>query len=294
MYSADNVMNMQIPPRPITVGGTSIHRLLPFAKKRMVGPFIFFDHCPATEFEPGRGMNVPPHPHIGLSTLSYLMEGQVFHHDSLDCRQTLKPGEVNWMTAGKGIAHSERVPPEVLAHKYRMHLLQFWVALPLEQEDCEPHFQNHREESIPRTNMNGVDVKVVAGEAFGLKSPVEVFSPLFFVDVKALAKSALQFQPQEDHETAFYILEGALTLGEKTFKQGDFIVLNPGAELQVSFLETSRIVLLGGQPLPEPRHIYWNFVSSSKDKIEAAKKLWRSGDFPQVPGETDNILLPAD
>ncbi|MFS4460657.1 pirin family protein [Bdellovibrio sp. HCB2-146] len=294
MATEQNRIEMQILPRIMTLSGAGIRRILPYSKKRMVGPFIFFDHFPSTEFAPGQGMNVSPHPHIGLSTLSYLLEGEVLHHDSLNCRQVLKPGDVNWMTAGSGIAHSERIPEHLRTQKYHLHLLQFWVALPLEKEEVAPSFTHHAENEIPQVQFDGGSVKVVAGEAFGKKSPVEIYSPLFFLDVVCKKKSIFNFTPEPDHETAFYILSGSFQAGDDIYNEGDFIVLKAGSSLRTECIEEGRFVVLGGKPFAEKRFIYWNFVASSADLIENAKTRWKTGNFPQVPGETDIIPLPAE
>lgn len=293
MSSTQNVILMEIAPRLISLGGSTVHRLIPYAKKRMVGPFIFFDYFPATDFAAGEGMDVRPHPHIGLSTLSYLLEGEVLHHDSLGNKQLLTPGDVNWMTAGIGISHSERTPPALRPLPHRLHLLQFWVALPLDQEDSPPHFTHHAQESIPHFKVDDIDVALIAGSAFGKKSPVEVFSPLFFLDVRMKKGQIFNFDP-EGQESAFFIIQGRLSVGDKEITTDDFVVLATNSSLQVIAKEDTHLVLLGGEPLPEPRHIYWNYVSSSKEKIERAKQAWRDGSFPQVPGEPDIIPLPED
>nr|WP_295905910.1 pirin family protein [uncultured Bdellovibrio sp.] len=293
MSTTQNNILMEIAPRLVSVGGPVVHRLIPYAKKRMVGPFIFFDYFPATDFSAGQGIDVRPHPHIGLSTLSYLLEGQVLHHDSLGNKQVLSPGDVNWMTAGKGISHSERMPEELRDKAHRLHLLQFWVALPLKDEDTEPSFTHHPQESIPRFQVNGADVVLVAGSAFDKKSPVNAYSPLFFMDVSLKKDQTFEYDPGT-HELAFYIIKGQLSVGEKRINPDDFVVLEKDSSLKVTATEDTRFVVLGGEAFPEPRHIYWNYVSSSKEKIENAKQQWRDGSFPQVPGETDIIPLPAE
>jgi len=293
MSSTQNNILMEVAPRMVSLGGPTVHRLMPYAKKRMVGPFIFFDYFPPTDFPAGSGMDVRPHPHIGLSTLSYLLEGQVLHHDSLGNKQMLTPGDVNWMTAGKGISHSERTPADLHARGHRLHLLQFWVALPLDTEDREPSFTHHAKETIPRFHANGAEVSLIAGSAFGKTSPVDVYSPLFFMDVKLTTGKSFSYDPGS-HELAFFIISGRLSLGEKEIGLDDFVILDHDSSLMVTATEDTRFVVLGGERFPEPRHIYWNFVSSSREKIEAAKQAWRDGSFPQVPGEPDIIPLPPD
>jgi redox-sensitive bicupin YhaK (pirin superfamily) len=286
-------MHLHIPARLVNVGGTQISRLLPYAKKRMVGPFIFFDHMPHSHFPAGEGMDVRPHPHIGLSTLSYLLEGQVLHHDSLGNKQLLRPGDVNWMTAGQGIAHSERMPEELKSHAYDIQLMQFWIALPLDFEDAPPAFTHHPEHTIPKFSIDGSEITLIAGDAFDQESPVEVFSKLFFMQIKTQSGKTFEFDPH-DQELAFYILSGELLVDEINYKQGDFVVMPFREVLKVQAHENTTFVILGGHAFAEERIIYWNFVASSKHKIEAAKVAWQNGSFPQVPGETDNIPLPAD
>lgn len=293
MSSTQNHILMEIPPRLVSVGGPQVHRLIPYSKKRMVGPFIFFDYFPATDFVAGDAFNVRPHPHIGLSTLSYLLEGQVLHHDSLGNKQILSPGDVNWMTAGSGISHSERLPEELRGKAHRLHLLQFWVALPLSEEDRSPSFTHHEQSSIPHFNVDDADVVLVAGEAFGKKSPVDVYSPQFFMDVNLKKGKTFSFDPG-NQELAFYIIKGALDIDGKSIPPDDFVVLEQGSSLKVTALQDTQFIVLGGEPFPEPRYIYWNYVSSSREKIEAAKKQWRELTFPQVPGEDDIIPLPAE
>ena len=291
MSPVQNSILMEVEPRIVSVGGPEVHRLMPYAKKRMVGPFIFFDYFPLTDFKAGDGINVRPHPHIGLSTLSYLLEGQVLHADSLGSKQVLRPGDVNWMTAGKGISHSERLPEDLRGKAHKLHLLQFWIALPLEHEDEEPSFTHHPKESIPTFKVGDADVTLIAGEAFGKKSPVEVFSELFFMDVQLKAGQSFSFDPG-NQELAFYILKGSLNISEKEIPPDDFVILEQGSSLKVDANADTQVIVLGGMPFPEARNIFWNFVSSSKQKIEKAKQDWELGTFPQVPGEPDILPLP--
>lgn len=280
-----------IPPRKVQVGGNEIHRLLPFAKKRMVGPFIFFDHFPHTYFQAGQGLDVRPHPHIGLSTLSYLLEGEVLHHDSLGNKQVLVPGDVNWMTAGKGISHSERLTDNLRNHEYDIQLLQFWVALPQAQEDCEPSFFHYPQSAIPQCLQGRSKVCVVAGEAFGKKSPVACYSKLFFLDTHTPAGETFEFAAP-GCEIALYVISGAIQVAGADYKTYDFIVLPKDQALELKATADTRYMILGGEAFPEERYIFWNFVSSSKTKIDMAAEAWRDGSFPQVPGESDVILLP--
>lgn len=293
MSPLQNSILMEVEPRMVSLGGPQVHRLLPYAKKRMVGPFIFFDYFPSAQFGADfEGLTVRPHPHIGLSTLSYLLEGQVLHHDSLGNKQLLSPGDVNWMTAGSGISHSERTPEHLRGKPHRLHLLQFWIALPLEHEDTNPAFTHHPSTSIPQLKVDDANVLLIAGEALGHKSPVAVYSKLFFMDVQLKAGKAFSFDPQ-GQEIAFYIIKGSVNLDAKRIPADDFVILEQGAALKVIAAEDTQLIVLGGMPFPEPRNIYWNFVSSSKEKIERAKAQWQDGSFPQVPGEPDIIPLPS-
>jgi len=291
--TSTNEILMEIAPRLVSVGGPQVHRLMPYKSKRMVGPFIFFDYFPATDFAIDTGMNVRPHPHIGLSTLSYLLEGQVLHADSEGNHQLLNPGDVNWMTAGGGISHSERTPLEAMKAAHRLHLMQFWLALPLENEDRAPSFTHHPKSTIPQFKVGAADVILIAGSAMGRKSPVEVFSPLFFMDVKLKNGESFEFTPEPGHELAFYIVRGQLQLNNRLIPPDDFVVLQQDSALKVNAAaDDTHFVVLGGEPFKEERFIYWNFVSSSRGKIEDAKHAWRDGSFPQVPGETDIVPLP--
>lgn len=294
MTKTQNHILMEIAPRLITLGGDNgpqVHRLIPYAKKRMIGPFIFFDYLPRTQFSAGEGLDVRPHPHIGLSTLSYLLEGKVLHHDSLGSLQVLEPGDVNWMTAGIGISHSERTPHELHGKPHSLHLLQFWVALPKDKEDMAPTFTHHEKSSIPRFKIGDAEVSLVAGSAFGRSSPVEIFSPLFFMDVTLKQGGLFEFDPGHN-ELAFFVLQGTVGLDARIIGSDDFVVLEKESSLKLKASEDCRFVVLGGEPFPEPRHIFWNYVSSSKEKISKANNAWISGEFPQVPNETDILLAP--
>lgn len=293
-------MNLEIPyaipPRIAHVGGPQIKRVLPWAQKRTVGPFIFLDHFPSTPFAAGDGFNVRSHPHIGLSTLSYLLEGAVLHHDSLGYKQVLRPGDVNWMTAGRGIAHSEKTPEELQGKAYNLHLLQFWVALPTASEKVDPSFTHHPADSIPEMQLPGAQIKVVAGEFQGTRSPVKAYSPLHFVDVKMEAGAVAPAQVT-GHESAFYVLEGTIQFesprGTITVNPGECYFLGEEGQTQLTAVGPAHLVLFGGEKFPEERFIEWNFVASDRAFIETAKVAWADGTFPQVPGETDIIPLPT-
>jgi redox-sensitive bicupin YhaK (pirin superfamily) len=273
------------------LGGFKVRRVLPWGGGRMVGPFIFLDQMGPVAFTPGQGIDVRPHPHIGLATVTYLFEGELVHRDSLGVVQTIRPGDVNWMTAGRGIVHSERTSPEVRAGGQRMHGLQSWVALPSEYEEVEPAFDHTPAEKLPERDRDGVKLRVIAGRALGLASPVPVFSEMFYVDVAMSAGAALDV-PAEYAERAAYVLQGTVTAERQDFGAGTLLIFTAGSRAQLVAKVVSRVALLGGAALEGQRHIWWNFVSSSRERIEQAKRQWAYGAFPPVPGETEFIPLP--
>lgn len=272
--------------------GMTVRRILPAIEARSVGPFVFLDHIGPVEFKPGAGMDVRPHPHIGLATVTYLFEGEILHRDSLGFVQPIRPGDVNWMTAGKGIVHSERTAPELRAAGFNLHGLQSWVGLPKEAEEVEPSFHHHPSASLPEWSESGVRLKLIAGRAFGRASPVRVYADTLYVAAVFEAGASLDL-PDEHEERAVYVASGSLTCdgieieaGElAVFKSGDGVDLTAGAA-------GAQTMLLGGAAMDGPRHMWWNFVSSSKERIEQAKADWRAGAFGQVPGETEFIPLP--
>lgn len=272
------------------LGGFEVRRVLPWGGGRMVGPFIFLDQLGPVEFAPGQGIDVRPHPHIGLATVTYLFEGELVHRDSLGVVQTIRPGDVNWMTAGCGIVHSERTGPEMRASGQRMHGLQSWVALPGEYEEAEPAFDHTPAAKLPDQDGDGMKLRVIAGRAFGLASPVRVFSETFYVDVAMSAGAALDI-PEEYAERAAYVPLGTVTAEGRDFRAGTLVIFVAGSKARLVAKEASRVALLGGAPLGE-RHIWWNFVSSSSTRIEQARRQWADGAFPPVPGETESIPLP--
>ncbi len=244
------------------------------------------------EFAPGEGIDVPPHPHIGLATVTYLFEGELLHRDSLGSLQLIRAGDVNWMTAGRGIVHSERTTPECRRQGSRLHGLQLWVALPIALEDGEPSFAHHPGATLPQVDAAGVRVRVLAGAAYGVASPVRTSSPLFHVDVAMPADSELAL-PSEYEERAVYVVDGAIGCGAERAEPGRMLVFTPRAEVVLRAELAARVVLIGGAPLPGNRHIFWNFVSSSPERIEQAKKDWSKGRFPKVPDDdVEFVPLP--
>ena len=274
--------------------GIPVRRILPWMKKRMVGPFIFLDHMgPVLLKAPHDHIDVRPHPHIGLSTLTYLFEGSLLHRDSLGVKQLIVPGEVNWMTAGKGISHSERESPEARAQDRTIHGLQFWVALPKEFEDVEPSFIHYEKEEIPEFKTESLDINLVAGSAFGHTSKLKAYSPLIFMVMRAFQEGSFSFN-EEGYEHALYIVKGSVTINDQIYREGQMIVMEGDSEIDIIHSSDALLALIGGKAFPERRFIWWNLVSSSNEKIELAKRAWREGTFPQVPGDDEKIPLPDE
>ena len=288
--SIDSVIELFIETRVRDIGDFTVRRALPDGRRQRVGPFIFFDHMGPAEFEPGKGVNVRAHPHIGLATITYLFEGQMLHRDSLGYVQPIRPGAVNWMTAGSGIVHSEKVTPEILASGQRLHGLQTWVALPLEDEEVEPSFQHYAADDIPAVNVNGAKIRVVLGSAFGVSSPVSTRSETLYVE--AVLEPGQSVAIPEAEELAVYVVEGCVSISRDRVDTGVLAVLQNGASGTVTAESAARIMFAGGDALEGDRFIWWNFVSSSRERIEQAKQDWRDQRFDPVPGETDFIPLP--
>jgi redox-sensitive bicupin YhaK (pirin superfamily) len=290
-----SVEQVPLPPVRDLGDGFKVRRALPSAQRRMVGPFIFLDHFGPMVFRAGAGPNIRPHPHIGLSTLTYLLNGEMVHRDSAGNVETIRAGDVNWMTAGSGIVHSERSPAKVQAQGGSMFGQQIWVALPKAREEMQPAFSNHPQGSLPGLESDGVSLTVIAGEAFGQRSPVPIYSELMYVDVVLKPGARLQV-PAGHIERALFVVSGDVEIAGQTgtFGEAQFVIFKPGAEIVLRARGGAHLMLVGGEPFSEPRHIYWNFVSSSKDRIEQAKDDWRHGRFPEIAGETEFIPLPAD
>jgi len=274
-------------------GGFEVRRVLPSGERRTVGPFVFFDQMGPTVLPAGRGLDVRPHPHIGLATVTYLFDGEIIHRDSLGTVQPIRPGGVNWMTAGRGIVHSERTPPEFRTGGGGLFGIQTWVGLPKDNEEADPAFAHHPEDALPVLDGDGKRVRVIAGAFHGARSPLVVFSETVYVDA-ALAPDARLEIPPEYEERAVYIAEGRIEIGGDSFEEGRMLVFRAGDPVTVTAGGPARVLLLGGAPLDGPRHLWWNFVSSSTERIEQAKADWREGRFPQVPGETEFTPLPED
>jgi hypothetical protein len=273
------------------LGGFVVRRVLPFESSGMVGPFIFFDHLGPTQFAPGAGIDVRPHPHIALATVTYLFSGSLEHRDSLGSVREIRPGDVNWMTAGHGIAHSERTPKAARAVGELTHGIQSWVALPDGKEDTEPAFTHYPAAALPQRTSDGTDLTVIAGEAYGLHSPVLTLWPTLYVHAQ-MAQGASLEMPLEHSERAVYVVQGEISLGDSAAREGQLAVLKPGSSVTLRALAASCVMLLGGEGFPTPRHLWWNFVASTEERIERAKDRWARQDFPRVPGEREFIPLP--
>ena len=267
-----------------------MRRALPAVERRMVGPFIFLDQMGPLRLVPGQKLDVRPHPHIGLSTMTYLLEGEILHRDSLGTVQMIRPGAINWMTAGRGIAHSERTPQEAAAGSL-LSGIQFWVALPKSHEEMRPAFLHLEASELPVVEDRNVSARIIAGDAFGDHSPLNAPHPMICVDI-ALATGAHIELPADHPEQALYVAGGEIELNGARYGQGQLLILPAGTRCSVRATSDVRSILLGGEPMDGPRHIWWNFVSSSKDRIEQAKQDWKLGRFPAVPGETEFIPLP--
>jgi redox-sensitive bicupin YhaK (pirin superfamily) len=289
---APPAVDMAIVPRSGDIGGYEVRRALPFRNRRMVGPFIFWDQMGPGAFLSGGGLDVLPHPHIGLSTVTYLFGGEVEHRDSLGTRQVILPGDVNLMTAGSGIVHSERTPADRRAAGAELFGIQSWLALPLAQEETAPAFAHHGASDLPRLAAEGIDLRLVMGAGFGLRSPVHCAWEALYADVHLAAGATLLF-PRATEERAVYALTGEIEIGGIVYAPQQMLVLRPGEDVPLRARSAARLMLLGGAAMDGPRFIYWNFVSSSKERLEQAKADWRAGRFPAVPGEgADVVPLP--
>ena len=289
---AADLIEMEILPRARDIGGFTVGRVLPTARRQMVGPFIFLD-----TFGPGEALvtekfDVRPHPHIGLATVTYLTAGAIVHRDSVGSLQAIEPGDVNWMTAGRGIAHSERAPKAALGTTQPVGGFQTWVALPRAHEEAPPGFVHHGRDALPTIGGDGATVRLVVGALYGARAPVETFTETFYADVSLDAGARLPVDAEHE-ERAVYIMTGSVAIGGDVFEAGRMLVFRPGDRLTIAAKAPTRMILLGGATMDGPRHIWWNFVSSSKERIEQAKADWKSGRFDKVFGdETDFIPLP--
>ena len=282
---------LTLKPHRRDLGGFAVQRLLPAFPTKMVGPFIFFDHFGPVAFAPGQGADVRPHPHIGLATVTYLFEGGMIHRDSLGTTQRIEPGAVNWMTAGSGIVHSERTPPDARERGHRLHGIQTWVALPKDHELTEPSFSHQPMASLPEIARPGVSMRLLAGSAFGARAPTPIFSPMVYATIEMQPGATLELPPEHE-QRGVYAVEGELRIAGESLPAQHLAVLETGATVGLEATTGARLMLVGGTAMDGDRHIWWNFVASSRALIEEASARWRDRGFPPVPGETEFIPLP--
>ncbi len=281
-----------ITPARRSLGDFDVRRALPDRSQQRVGPFIFFDHMGPADFSAGSGVDVRPHPHIGLATITYLFSGAIRHRDSLGYDQVIVPGDVNWMTAGRGVVHSERTPQDLRRTGSHLHGIQAWIALPVEREEIEPSFVHYPANQIPQVKRPGARLTLIAGRAYGATSPVETASDTLYIEASLDAGATLA-APDTADELAVYVVDGELNLAGRTVRNGTMAVLTAGRDAVFRASRECRLMMLGGAALPGERIVWWNFVSSSRDRISQAKVDWREGRFDMVPGESDFIPLPA-
>ncbi len=282
-----------IEERSRDIGDFLVGRLIPFRKKRMVGPFIFIDHMGPTVIKNGHYMDVDQHPHIGLSTLTYMLEGELIHKDSIGTHQRISPGSVNWMVAGKGVAHTERTPNDLRdGTEFTAHGYQIWVALPKELEHIEPEFHHIDARDLPAWQDNNAHFRLIAGKGYGRTSPLPVHSDLFMIEVKAKEGYELKINGELNGEIGICIVSGSIEACEDTIEQGNMLVSKTEDSCNIVLKPNTHVLLFGGQPFPEERYIYWNFVSTSKERLEEAKEQWRNNRFPKVPGDNTYVPLP--
>jgi len=285
-------VELVVGPRLRPLAGLTVNRVWPTARRRLIGPFIFLDHLQPVELPPGQGLDVPPHPHIGIATVTYLFEGELTHADSLGIRQSIRPGDLNWMTAGRGITHSERSSDDERSRQSRLHGVQAWVALPATTETGEPRFEHFDREALPRFVIGDVSYCLIAGGAFGHAAPVATDSPLFYLEAHVPVRATVEL-PAELGERGVYIVSGAIAVDDETYDACRLLVLASGRTCRFSPHEPSHLLLLGGPPLGGDRAIWWNFVATDTATIEAARADWAAGRFPPVPGDDERMPMPA-
>ena len=278
-------------PHTKDLGGFEVRRLLPAHPQKMVGPFIFFDHMGPSQLAPGAGVDVRPHPHIGLATVTYLFQGALMHRDSLGTVQRIEPGAVNWMTAGHGIVHSERSPDDDRPAGPRLHGIQTWIALPRAHERTEPNFSHHPKESIPLITLPGVHLHLLAGTAFGRTAPTPTYSAMFYLAAEIEGGAGFEL-PLEHEERGIYAVSGEIEIAGEPMPVRHLAVVPANAPVRIVARSAARVIIVGGAAMDGDRHIWWNFVASSRDLMDDAAERWRTGQFPKVPGETEFIPLP--
>ena len=278
---------------PITksLGEFTVSRILPNSSQQMIGPFIFFDHMGPVNFPEGQGVDVRPHPHIGIATVTYLFEGSILHRDSLGYEQEIRPNDINWMTAGKGIVHSERETKKVRNSDHTLHGLQLWVALPDDKQEIEANFHHHPKETLPLFEYEEATIRLMIGEIFGKKSPVKVYSPMFYADVTMPENTTISI-PKNGQELGIYVIDGVVSIDNKTYNKFDFIYADQEEEIAITANKNAKLILIGGEAFDTKRYIWWNFVSNSMNRIEQAKSDWLNGNFNKVPNDNEYITLP--
>jgi len=292
LSDADTVVDLVVGPRLRSLEGLTVNRVWPIPARRLIGPFVFLDHLQPAALGPGTGLDVPPHPHIGLATVTWLFEGELLHADSTGVRQTIRPGALNWMTAGRGVTHSERTPAAERARASRIHGVQAWVALPTADESGEPRFEHVASADLPQLAIGDARLRLIAGRAFGAAAPVATASPLFYLEARLPAATEFEL-PAELGQRGIYVVGGSVEIDGRTYPAGRLLVLGDGGRCLLRAREPATLMLLGGQPLDGERHIWWNFVASDPARIEAARADWGAGRFPAVPGDTGYMPLPA-
>lgn len=274
-----------------SLGEFTVSRILPHSSKQMIGPFIFFDHMGPVNFPRGKGIDVRPHPHIGIATVTYLFEGSILHRDNLGYEQEIQPGDINWMTAGKGIVHSERETEKVRNSNHTLHGLQLWVALPDNKQEIDATFHHHSKETLPLFEYDGATIRLMIGEIFGQKSPVKVHSPMFYADVTLPENTTISI-PKNGQELGVYVIDGTVSIDNTNYNKFDFIFATQEEEISITANENAKLILIGGKAFDTERYIWWNFVSNSKNRIEQAKSDWLNGNFDKVPNDNEYIPLP--
>jgi redox-sensitive bicupin YhaK (pirin superfamily) len=282
-----------VPPLRDLGGGFKVRRALPSLQRRMIGPFVFFDQMGPTIFGADSGLDVRPHPHIGLATVTYLLEGEILHRDSLGSVQAIRPGEVNWMIAGRGIVHSERTAAQQRRSGSSLFGIQTWIALPRSEEERAPSFEHHAASALPTVEGDGKVLRLIAGRLYGARSPVAILSEMFYADVQLQAEAQLPL-PTDQEERAVYLLRGHIDIEGESFEPGQLLVFRPRLPITLRARTAAQLLLLGGAALDGPRHLWWNFVSSSRERIEQAKADWREGRLGTVAGDAEFIPLPDD
>lgn len=290
--ATDATIELVVGPRPRQLEGLTVNRVWPTPRRRLIGPFIFLDHLELVELPMGQGLDVPPHPHIGLATVTYLFEGELMHADSLGVRQPIRPGELNWMTSGRGITHSERTSEHDRARASRLHGIQSWVALPVEHEDCEPTFEHVAAADLPIIERPGIVLKLIAGRAFGESSPVATRSKLFYLEADFDRDATFDFDAGLG-ERGIYIVAGQIEIEGRQYEAGRMLAVRNGRACEVRAGSRAKLMLLGGAPLAGSREIWWNFVASDPARIERAKSDWAGRRFPAVPGDDGYMPLPG-